>query len=166
MIVPQLIQSLATAFVSRVQNTDWGAIGNDIIRGILNGFNRIGQYLTQKVNEVKNKIMDKFKSIFGIHSPSTLMRDTIGLNISYGIGEGIEEGIPQALQDVDAAMKQLNAGIEASVNPTINPSMTYESNYAMMAKAMKDALSDMVVEMDDRQMGKFVVKTVAEEIYS
>lgn len=166
MLVPRLISELFHAFVSRVQNTDWGAIGNNIIRGILNGFNRIGQYLTQKVNEVKNQITNKFKSIFGIHSPSTLMRDVIGVQITAGIGEGIEEGVPKALKDVDLAMKQLNAGIEASVNPVINPSMTYESNYALMAKAMKDALSDMVVELDDDKMGKFVTKTVAEEIYS
>ena len=165
-LIPQIIISINRAFIERIQNTDWGEIGSNIIKGILNGFNRIGQYLTQKVNEVKDKITSKFKSIFGIHSPSTLMRDVIGVQITAGIGEGIEEGVPKALQDVDLAMKQLNAGIEASVNPVINPSMTYESNYALMAKAMKDALSDMVIELDDDKMGSFVTKTVAEEIYS
>lgn len=165
-IVPQIIISLVNAFRDRINKTDWGALGSDIIRGICNGFNRIGTYITQKVNEVKTQITNKFKSIFGIHSPSTLMRDTIGIQITAGIGEGIEEGVPQALNEVDAAMKQLNAGIEASVNPTINPTMTYESNYALMAKAMKEALKDMVIEMDDKQMGNFVVKTVAEEIYN
>lgn len=166
LLVPQIIVSINRAFLEKIQTTDWGAIGSNIIKGILSGFNRIGQYLTQKVNEVKNQITSKFKSIFGIHSPSTLMRDVIGVQITAGIGEGIEEGVPKALQDVDLAMKQLNAGIEASVNPVINPSMTYESNYALMAKAMKDALSDMVIEMDDDKMGSFVTKTVAEEIYS
>ena len=141
-------------------------MGSDIIRGICDGFGRIGSYISQKVNEVKDQVVSKFKSIFGIHSPSKLMADTIGFNISAGIGEGIEDGIPSALKDVNAAMKQLNAGIEASVNPTINPSMTYESNYLMMANAMKLALSDMVVELDDENMGKFVVKTVADEIYN
>ena len=166
MLVPQIIASLVSAISYRVQTTDWGAIGSNIIRGICDGFGRIGNYISQKVNEVKNQVVSKFKSIFGIHSPSTLMRDTIGFNITAGIGEGIEEGVPKALSEVDTAMKQLNAGIEASVNPTINPSMTYESNYALMAKAMKDALQDMVVEMDDTQMGKFVVRKVTEEIYS
>ena len=161
-----IIDSLVEKIKERITTTDWGKLGSDIIRGICDGFGRIGSYISQKVNEVKDQVVSKFKSIFGIHSPSKLMADTIGFNISAGIGEGIEEGIPSALQDVNAAMKQLNAGIEASVNPTINPSMTYESNYMMMANAMKLALSDMVVELDDENMGKFVVKTVTDEIYN
>ena len=166
MVVPQIMQSLANAFTTRLRSIDWGSIGSNIIKGICDGFGRIGNYINNKVNEVKNQVMNKFKKIFGIASPSKLMRDTIGFNITAGIGEGIEEGVPKALSEVDTAMKQLNAGIEASVNPVINPSMTYESNYALMAKAMKDALSDMVIELDDDKMGSFVTKTVAEEIYS
>ena len=165
--MPQtIISQLRDKIVERITSTDWGKLGSDIFKGICDGFGRIGSYLDKKVREVKDKLTEKFKSIFGIHSPSTLMRDVIGVQITAGIGEGIEEGIPQALKDVDAAMKQLNAGIEASVNPTINPSITYESNYGMMARAMKEALQDMDVVMDDSKMGKFVVKTVTEEVYS
>ena len=164
--VPRLISGLFTSFVNTVRNTNWGEIGKNILKGICEGFLKIGSYITEKVKEVKNQIVNKFKSIFGIHSPSTLMRDTIGLNITAGIGEGIEEGVPKALKEVDTAMKQLNAGIEASVNPTINPSMTYESNYQLMALAMKEALQDMTVELDDENVGKFVIKTVTEEVYS
>lgn len=162
----RIINDLVNKIRERVTQTDWGRIGSDIIRGICDGFGRISGYITSKVNQVKDQITAKFKSIFGIHSPSTLMRDTIGIQISAGIGEGIEDGIPQALKDVDVAMKQLNAGIEASVNPTINPSITYETNYNMMAKAMKEALQDMTIELDDENVGKFVVKTVTEEVYS
>ena len=161
-----IIESLVSKIKERVTSTDWGKIGSDIIKGICDGFGRIGNYITRKVNDVKDAITEKFKSIFGIHSPSTLMRDTIGFNISAGIGEGIEEGIPQALQDVDVAMKKLNKGIEASVNPTINPSMTYESNYNLMAAAMKEALQDMDIVLDDDKVGKFCIKTVEEEVYS
>ena len=161
-----IITSLVSSFVDAIKRTDWGKLGSDIIKGICDGFGRIGNYITRKVNDVKDAITEKFKSIFGIHSPSTLMRDTIGFNISAGIGEGIEEGIPQALQDVDVAMKKLNRGIEASVNPTINPSMTYESNYNLMAAAMKEALQDMDIVLDDDKVGKFCIKTVEEEVYS
>ena len=164
--VPKIITAIVKGFSNNIKNTNWGELGKNIIRGICDGFGKIGSYISRKVNEVKDQVVSKFKSIFGIHSPSTLMRDTIGLNITAGIGEGIEEGIPKALKDVDFAMKQLNAGIEASVNPTINPSVTYETSYNMMARAMKEALSDMDVVMDDNKMGRFVVKTVTDTIYS
>lgn len=164
--IPNIIGAIVTGFRNSIANTNWGELGKNIIKGICDGFGRIGSYLNNKVNEVKEQITAKFKKIFGIHSPSKLMRDTIGLNITAGIGEGIEEGIPQALKDVDVAMKQLNAGIEASVNPTINPSVSYDTNYRLMASAMKEALQDMDIVMDDEKYGKFVVKTVTDTIYT
>ena len=160
-----IIEKLANKIKERVTNTDWGKIGSDIIKGICDGFGRIGQYITKKVNAVKDAITNKFKSIFGIHSPSKLMADTIGFNITAGIGEGIEKGVPDALKDANVAMKQLNAGIESSINPIVNPTVTYDTNYRMMALAMKDALQDMDVVLDDNKVGKFVVKTVTDEIY-
>lgn len=161
-----VIISLKNAFVNQIRSIDWGSLGSNIIKGICDGFGRIGSYITSKVRSVKDQITAKFKSIFGIHSPSTLMRDTIGMQITAGIGEGIEEGVPKALKDVDVAMKQLNAGIEASVNPTINPNISYDTNYRMMAEAMKEALQDMDIVMDDEKYGKFVVKTVTDTIYT
>lgn len=161
-----IINNYKNKLQQKINTTDWGALGSDIIRGICDGFGRLGNYISNKVNEVKEQITNKFKKIFGIASPSKLMRDTIGFNISAGIGEGIEEGIPTVLKDVNTAMKSLNAGIEASVNPNINPSITYETNYNLMARAVKEALQDMDVVLDDDRMGKFVVRTVTEEVYS
>ena len=165
-VAPKIVTNFSEKIQEKIRNVDWGKLGSDIIKGICDGFGRIGQYITNKVNEVKDTITSKFKKIFGIASPSKLMRDTIGYNISAGIGEGIEEGIPDVLDDVSTAMKRLNAGIEASVNPTINPSMTYESNYKLMAEAMKEALNDMDVVLDDDRVGKFVIRKVTEEVYS
>ena len=159
------ISKVKDAFSSKIKNINWSSLGTDIVKGICNGFANVGSYVSNKVNEVKDQVIAKFKKAFGIASPSKLMRDTVGYNITAGIGVGIEEAIPQTLKDVDMAMKQLNAGIEASVNPTINPSITYDTNYRMMAAAMKSALSDMDIVMDDTKMGKFVVKTVADEVY-
>ena len=36
----------------------------------------------------------------------------------------------------------------------------------MMADAMTEALSTMEIELDDREVGKFVTKTITEEIYN
>lgn len=118
-----IIKNLVSSFGDTIKNTDWKKLGTDIIKGILEGFVNLGSYITKKVKEVKDQITNKFKSIFGIHSPSTVMRDTIGLNITAGIGEGIEEGIPGVLKDVNGAMRELTSGVESSINPTINPSV-------------------------------------------
>ena len=189
-IVPTLISNIKDEFVKRIKETDWLKLGQDIIKGICDGFGKIGNYITNKVNDVKDEITNKFKKIFGIASPSKLMRDTIGKNISAGIGEGIEEGIPDILKDVQkttdainnslsgaidptglignysSALRGLSYGIEHSVNPQINPNISINQNYQLMALAMKEALNDMEVSLDDREVGKFITKTITEEVYS
>ena len=177
-VVPDLIKSLVKSFKETITNTDWGKLGSDIIKGILDGFGRIGNYITNKVNEVKDTITDKFKKIFGIASPSKLMKKEIGKYLAQGIGEGFTDEmihvsndmanaipIDELITDYDSAMRSLTRGINSSVNPTINPSITYEQNYSMMSKAMKEALNDMVVDLDDREVGRFVSKTITNEVY-
>ena len=68
--------------------------------------------------------------------------------------------------NTSAALRGLNAGVNASLNPTINPSYSYDLNYQLMAQAMKEALKEVNVELDDRELGKFIDKQVSEEVYS
>lgn len=132
--VPKIISNLVSSFGEKIRNTNWGELGSNIIKGICDGFGRIGEYITNKVNAVKDKITEKFKSIFGIHSPSRLMRDEIGKQLTAGIGEGIEVGVPQAIKDVNEAMVDLNNGIQASVNPIINPTANSNPLYINIDK--------------------------------
>lgn len=111
----KVISSLAQSFKQRIQETDWATLGTNIIKGILNGFNRIGQFLTQKVNEVKNQITSKFKSIFGIHSPSRLMRDEIGIFLAQGIGEGFEDEIDNVYKSMQDAINFEQEKLQANV---------------------------------------------------
>ena len=139
--IPQLLKlafelpkQLADKVIERATQTNWGEIGQNMIKGILDGFANIGDYLNKKVNAVKDKIESKFKSVFGIHSPSRVMRDEIGLQLTAGIGEGIEKGIPKAIEDANTAMMELNDGIQASVNPIINPTANSNPLYINIDK--------------------------------
>lgn len=139
--IPQLLKlafelpkQMADKVIERATKTNWGEIGQNMVQGILDGFANIGDYLNRKVNAVKDKIESKFKSVFGIHSPSRLMRDEIGLQLTAGIGEGIEKGIPKAIEDANTAMMELNDGIQASVNPIINPTANSNPLYINIDK--------------------------------
>lgn len=115
MLVPRLISSLANNISERVRNTNWGEIGKNILKGILDGFGRINDYLTRKVNEFKNAITSKFKSIFGIHSPSRLMRDEIGVFLAEGIGEGFEDEIDNVYRSMQNAIDFEQSKLQANV---------------------------------------------------
>ena len=73
--------------------------------------------LKRCIKNIGGNIINGFKSVLGIHSPSKVMKEQIGVNLGLGIVEGIED----TQKELNAAMSQLSAGIEASVNPTINP---------------------------------------------
>ena len=92
-------------------------VGKDLINGLINGMKEGWEKLKDGVADLGGKVVDKFKKVFGIHSPSRVMKEEIGKNLGLGLVEGIEETEKQ----VNDAMSQLASGIDASVNPTINP---------------------------------------------
>lgn len=92
-------------------------IGINLVKGIWDGIKSVTSWVLDKIKGFGKSVLSGIKSIFGIHSPSTVMRDEVGKNLGLGLVEGIEDTIPQ----VENAMRGLTAGVDASVNPTINP---------------------------------------------
>ena len=99
----------------------------------------------------------------GIKDNSYMVYGAMG-NLATGMAKTFD--IDSVSSEINAAMGAINTGIETSLNPTINPNITIDTNYKMMALAMKEALKDMEVELDDREVGQFVIKTVEQEVYS
>lgn len=63
--------------------------GVNIIKGIGQGLADGINWLKDKILGIGGKILDFFANLFGIHSPSTVMRDKIGKNLGLGLAEGI-----------------------------------------------------------------------------
>lgn len=91
MMVPKVISSIKDELVNNIKNTDWGKLGKDMLKGILNGLINFGTFVKDTVVKLKDKIVGSIKSIFGIHSPSRLMRDEIGKNLVLGVGVSFEK---------------------------------------------------------------------------
>ena len=67
------------------------SVGINIVKGIWNGIGNTSQWLFDKIKGFKDQVLNKFKSFFGIHSPSTLLRDQVGVFMAQGIGEGFTD---------------------------------------------------------------------------
>lgn len=97
-----------------IQNQGWSGVGSNICNGIANGINSGWSWLKNKVSSLASSLLSAAKSALGIHSPSRLFRDEIGLNIGYGVGEGVEASQPSILKSVsgvaDAIADEFNAG--------------------------------------------------------
>jgi len=141
-MLPRIIMSIVQVLKNLITNTNWGELGSNIVKGICDGFAKVGDYIKRKVTAVKDEVEKKFKQLFGIKSPSRLMRDTVGIQITRGIGVGIEKGIPDVIDDVQNAMVDLNNGIQASVNPVINPTANSNPIYFNVDKFYNNRQQD------------------------
>lgn len=67
------------------------SIGSNIVSGIVSGIkNSVGNIASSLLSGVKNAV-DAVKSKLGIHSPSRLMRDEVGVMVGRGLALGIDD---------------------------------------------------------------------------
>ena len=91
-------------------------IGKNIIDGIVNGIKKAWSSAKKAVSDFAGGLVDGFKDALGIHSPSRVMRDQVGVQIANGVIEGVKlkkdaakksaSELSQAI--VDAASKRLD----------------------------------------------------------
>lgn len=118
--IPEIITGIVDAFI----NFDWAGLGGSIIEGIKNGILNIGSTLWEGVKSVGQGLLNGFKSLFGIASPSKVFREQVGKMIGEGLAEGIEESAKDAVnaaesmaEDVIGEMDTLNGfGMDMTAN--------------------------------------------------
>lgn len=91
------------------------SIGQNIVRGMWDGICGMGDWIAGKIDGFANGVIDGFKDALGIHSPSRVMRDIVGINIVKGIGVGIEYQMPDLNRDIIGNLDDLTSRISAVV---------------------------------------------------
>ena len=76
-------------------------IGKDIVKGLWNGIANMGGWITKQIGGFASGIVNKFKKSLGIHSPSRVMRDMVGVYIGEGIGLCIVDSLSSVKKDID-----------------------------------------------------------------
>lgn len=94
-------------------------IGRNIVEGIWNGINGAVNWIKDKIAGFSNGLIDGVKAALGIHSPSTVFRDTIGVNIVRGIGEGFESELPSLKSAIAAGVSGLSTDANVDVKTTM-----------------------------------------------
>jgi phage-related protein len=88
-------------------------IGKDIVKGIWNGISNMGGWIAHQIGGFASGIVNKFKKSLGIHSPSRVMRDMVGVFIGQGIGTGIIASLSSVKKDID----EFNSEVVDGFNP-------------------------------------------------
>jgi phage-related protein len=83
------------------------SIGSNIVQGIWNGISSGWSWLTNKVSNLAEDLLDTAKDALGIASPSKAFRDEVGKWILPGIEVGIERSMPEALREIRTSASAL-----------------------------------------------------------
>jgi phage-related protein len=100
-------------------------VGKNLVTGLWNGLSSMGSWLWDKIGGWAGGVVDKVKGLFGIHSPSRVFRDQIGVMLAKGMAVGITDTMPvvsQAVQALtDVVPDNMNVGVAANQAAAGNP---------------------------------------------
>lgn len=91
------------------------SVGSDIVHGIWSGISGAAGWLMDKISGFANDIVSGIKGFFGIHSPSTVMRDQVGRYLAEGVSVGWEKNDPMASieRDLNVGVSRLSVQAQA-----------------------------------------------------
>ena len=157
--IPQIIMSIVKGFMDGMGNIR--EIGVNILKGIWEGMKSWLNSLIDGIKNIGRTILNTFKSIFGIHSPSTVFADQIGKNMALGIGEGFEN----TMADVSSQMAEA-IPTNFDINTTTQNGSGQTTAFENLVEAFEEALSRVNIVLDDEVAGKFVTDTVERVVYN
>ena len=94
-------------------------IGGNIVSGIWNGISSGWNWLTNKVSNLANSLLDAAKDALGINSPSKEFADEVGRWIMPGVGKGLDKSMPATLKDMKAKAGELVSAMRAEMSASV-----------------------------------------------
>lgn len=113
--MPQIISGIVSALgqgVSQMVN-----VGKNLLLGLGQGIANAVGTVVAKAKAAAAGILNAVKGFFGIHSPSTVFRDTIGKNLALGLAGGIADNADRAVAETEnmaARVAAVGFGLDAS----------------------------------------------------
>lgn len=86
---------------------DMLTIGKNIIDGVVNGVKSAWESAKKVVTGVANGFVQGFKDALGIHSPSKVMKDQVGVQMANGVIEGVKSRKGAVKQTAEALSKEI-----------------------------------------------------------
>jgi phage-related protein len=181
--LPEVAINIFNKLKEAFTDINWAELGKNIIDGITQGVINAAKKLAKSVADAARNALNAAKSVLGINSPSTVMRDQVGMMIGAGMAEGIEDSTKQ----VNAAMNGLSRRLiaQGSVNMTTGVDLMsrksgtqsivsaqgidYKRIEAAIYVGMSEAIKDMPtpkadVSMDGKKMGQIIFPRLIEEL--
>lgn len=89
------------------------SVGSDIVHGIWSGISGAAGWLMNQISGFADNVVSGIKGFFGIHSPSTVMRDQVGKYLAEGVAVGWEKNDPMASIERDLRVGVSRLSVQA-----------------------------------------------------
>lgn len=141
--IPGIVKSVWNAFTS----VNWGEVGLNIITGIAKGIAGAAGKLVDAAVKAANDALNWVKDKLGIHSPSRVFRDQVGVMI----GRGMAVGIDRSQGVVNRSLGQLADGLtlDGYTFGMPTPVMSLPANACQMVNGMQSNQQGMQSQLDD-----------------
>jgi hypothetical protein len=116
--IPELIKALVEGFGAMMG--ELGKIGLNLVNGIWQGISNSFTWIKNKIKGWVGDVLNFIKNLFGINSPSKVMREEVGKMLSFGLGDGIMKYAGYA---TDAMAGLMDGIMGETYNPTISASV-------------------------------------------
>ena len=133
------------------------SIGKNIVKGIWQGISNGLSWIKDKITGWVGNVLKFIKKLFGIKSPSTVMRDEVGKYLAQGMGVGFENELDNVYKDMQKAVDIENGKMQASVQ-TGKVFNTLANTTPVYIEVSAD------VEMDKTKVGRIVTPVVSETL--
>lgn len=135
------------------------SIGHDWLVGLWNGISDAVGWVIDKIRGMGASIVSAIKGVFGIASPSKVMRDEVGKWIPAGIAEGIQDNsfvVDNALSRIKStAVQGISMNVNETSGTTINAANNTEVALARIIELLYEIVeSDQVIKFDDREVAR------------
>lgn len=123
-----------------------GAIGRNIINGVVNGVASVAGNLYNKMRNVASSALSSFKSTLGIHSPSRVFATAAGFIVA-GIVQGIDRNQNKAVSAMSGLgddMVNAMANLDTDWNPVIKPTVDLSEVNGLQNLTMNDLSANVV----------------------
>ena len=114
--LPELILRMVNGLLEGLK--DFANVGVNLVKGLWNGISGSYDWIKSKIKGWIGNVTDFIKKMFGIHSPSTVMRDEVGKYLAQGLGVGFDKELDNVYNDmqraVDLETSKMSANVQTS----------------------------------------------------
>lgn len=112
--IPQIISSIVSGLKSGISKVK--DVGKNIIEGLWNGIKDMSSWIGNKIKGFGEGVLGGIKDFFGIHSPSTVMEDEVGVYLAKGVGVGFMDEIDSVNAEIEKSMQPLTTARSFTVH--------------------------------------------------